>query len=178
MWFYRSDFGTEVITATISSTLTTFTLTYGLELSNDIANDEVIELSDPLLSVLNSVISDTSICPTSSSTPQSKRRQRQNKDENLAKKDDIDKRDPPPPVIDTLEANDCTVPIVQWIIDNMEPDNALTQLVVSQGDAAGVRDLAGVNGDLAEIVEELNNRADLAQNIIWVGVTSCLNILN
>lgn len=105
----------------------------------------------------------------STPTPQSKRRRHPNKDENLAKKHEIDKRAPAPDVIDTLETDDCTVPIVQWIIDNMEPDNTLNQLVASQGEAAGARDLAGVGGDLAEIVEELNNRADLAENIAWVG---------
>jgi len=160
-----TDFGTMAVTALWGGTTNTFVEHYGISLSTDASNNEVIQLSAPLLKTLQALVANTDICDPKASAKKARDIEGSTTGETNS---NIFERDDGEYVIGELTIGDCTEERARWSLGNMHwgADGGIVDVIPANAAAVGMADFQA--GALRDIQYRLNAQADLEDDLGWV----------
>jgi hypothetical protein len=158
-----TDFGSEIMAATLDGATTTYTLQYGVDLSNTGTNgaDELIKLSDPLIDTLSKLVANKAICHNVTSRHPAPELPLKGGPPKYI--DGGNQKRVNPPVIDQLRPDDGTEEIMNEMFNRMGHEQTYQAMILRGGNA--YRELGGADapnqGQLQAYVLRWNARANV-----------------
>lgn len=154
----------QVVTVTVVGEVFTFTHHPGISLLNAGQNDEVVQVTAPLLAALQRVAADSSFCPAPVAAKARGIADQPDRNTSMA---ELDAR-VDDPVLPTLVLGECTEARIRWIIDHMDPSTELVAAVPLIAESDTVRDF--IAGPVAEAFERLYGYFGTVPVVSWVSL--------